>query len=90
GIQFKLAIFRLQGLAGRAVAAITRFGLLMLGKAKMISQFSIEYCLDRDPGQHLPKLVVIFFSFDVFSGRLGYRLELFLVDQQTILTFVMV
>ncbi len=62
----------------------------MLGKAKMISQFSIECCLDRDPGQHLPKLVEIFFSFDVFSGRLGYRLELFLVDYLPILSLVWV
>ncbi len=84
-IQFKLAIFRLQGLAGRAVAAITRFGLFMFGKARMIYRFNVECCIDRDFWQHLPKLVEIFFSFDVISDRLGYRLELFFVDHLPIL-----
>ncbi len=56
----------------------------------MISRFNVECCIDRDFGQHWPKLVVIFFSFDVISGCLGYRLELFFVDQLPVLSLVWV
>ncbi len=47
----------------------------MFGKAKMIIWFNVECCSDRDFGQYLPKIVEIFFSFDVVSGRLGYRID---------------
>jgi len=52
GVQFKLALFSLQGLGGLTVAVIVCFGLLMFGKAKVVVQFGIECCLDGDLGQH--------------------------------------
>lgn len=74
GVQLKLAFFGLQDFADIAIAVIAGVGLLILAEAQMIFEFRIQRSFDRDFGQHLPELVEVILSFDIFSGSLSNRL----------------
>ncbi len=56
------------------IAIVVSFGLLMPGEAQMIVQFDVERSLDCNLGEHLPELVEVGFSLDVFGGCLRNRL----------------
>jgi len=59
-----------------------RLGLFMLVETEMIIQLRLNGYL----GQHLPKLVEIFFCLDVFCRRLCDGRQLFLLHNLPILT----
>jgi hypothetical protein len=69
-----------------AVAVVVRLGLFMLVETKMVIQFRVQRCLNGDFGQHLPKLVEVFFRLDILCSRLRDCLKLFLLHYLPILT----